>query len=402
MVLPRLNPRLSLLRESPTRRIDAIRERLSREGRDVILLSTGQPSIPPPRCIRDFLRRELAEESMKLYAYTMSSGITSLREAIAEDIAELGGPKLEADQVIVTAGGQEAMFTVLAAILEEGDEVIVFEPMYFGYWPLISYFGAKPIVIKTSVEDGYQPPIEEFKEAIKPGRTKAVIIVTPDNPTGRILDKKVAKAIAEIASDAGAWIVVDEAYKTLIYEGEHAWLYSYAPENTLAINTFSKDPGIPGWRLGYIYGPIDAVKRIRLLSEEIVYCPPSIAQYMVEAYLRNRECKRKHRRFFLENYRKKRNALLDALREYLPEAIYLPPQGSMFTLVDLSRYMSKREDSVWLAEELLERKNVAVVPGRFFGDSVARSIRISFVTESPERIREGVKRIAELLRKATR
>ncbi len=395
---PRLNERLKLLRESPTRRIDALREKLAREGRDVILLSAGQPSIPPPRWVREWLAERLLEESMRLYGYTPSPGIAGLREAIAEDIRLLGGPSIDAEQVIVTAGGQEAMFTVLASILEPGDEVVVTDPMYFGYWPLLSYFGAKPVVVETSLEQDYQPDPNAVGEVVRKGRTKAIIVVTPDNPTGRILDEKVGKALAEIVVDNNLWLVVDEAYKTLIYEGEHVWLYKYAPENTISVNTFSKDPGIPGWRLGYIYGPPSAIEKMRLLSEELVYCPPSIAQYMVMYYLSDPKKRLEHIEYVRSVYRRKRDTVLKAVDRYLAGARYAKPRGSMFVLVDLrERLEPARLDSEVFAEKLLVEKSVALVPGTYFGKTTRYALRISFVIESEERLREGVRRIGELL-----
>jgi aspartate aminotransferase len=190
---------------------------------------------------------------MRYYGYTQSMGITPLREAIAEDLRRLGGLDLDPEKnIIVTTGGQEAMFITLAAIVEEGDEIILMDPTYFGYKPLIEYFGGRVVYVRSSLESGFQPDIEGIKEAIS-DRTKALIVVSPDNPTGRIISEEVGRAICDLAEEYDFWIVVDEAYKTLIYEGSHFWFWKYQPERAIGINTFSKDPGFPGWRLGYIY-----------------------------------------------------------------------------------------------------------------------------------------------------
>jgi aspartate aminotransferase len=385
-----------LLRESPTRRIDRIREIISREGRDIYLLSTGQPSIPPPKEVRDYLSKLLSEESMKLYSYTQSQGIKDLREAIVNDLKELGGLDLDPDKnVVVTAGGQEAMFTTLSAILEPGDEVILIDPTYFGYRPLIEYFGGIIKYVPADMENGFQPDLESIKNVIS-SKTKAFILVSPDNPTGRVIDNNIAKGLAELAKDHDFWLVIDEAYKTLIYEGEHSWIWHFAPEHVIGIDTFSKDPGIPGWRLGYIYGPEEFIKPAKLISEEIVYCPPSIAQMMVTYYLKSGI-----RKIFipkvLSAYKSKRDALIDALQTYLPEVKFAKPQGSMFLFADFSAYLNKLNMNTEIfTEKLLMEVGVASVPGNYFG-STKNFIRLSFVSETQERIRTAINLIRKFI-----
>ncbi|ABL87946.1 aminotransferase [Pyrobaculum islandicum DSM 4184] len=384
------SPRISALRESPTRKIDELRERLKRENRDVILLSTGQPSIPPPREVREVMRELLKIDSMELYGYTPSQGIYEVRQAISEDLKRLGGLDIPPEQIVLTAGGQAAMFSTLATLLEPGDEVVVTDPTYFGYRPLIEYFGATVKPVRTTLENGFQPEPEVLKSAIG-RRTKAVILVSPDNPTGRVLREDIAKAIADLARDYDFWIITDEAYKTLIYEGHHVYIYKFAPEHTISINTFSKDPAIPGWRLGYVYGPPEVIPKIKLMNEEMVYCPPSFAQRLVSIYLRS-EVRMKYIREVVEIYRHKRDIAVSALRRYVPEARFIVPSGSMFIFVDLSRYIYDGEE---FAKKLLEKYGVAVVPGSYFSGIYRAAVRISFVTETPERIEEGIRRIGE-------
>lgn len=397
--MPGYNRRVDLITGSPTRRIDMLREKLSREGKDVILLSTGQPGFLPPRKLREKLASMLLDDKdLKLYSYTPTPGFYEVREAVAEDIRGLGGPNLDPEQVVLTAGGQEAMFAALSTILDPGDRVVLFDPTYFGYKPIVEYLGGKVLWVKAPVENGYQPDEEELKRAMD-NKVKAVVVVTPDNPTGRLLSLESAKLIADLAVERDAWVVVDEAYKTLVYEGEHVWLYKLAPDNTIAINTFSKDPGFPGWRLGYVYGPEWIVSKIRLMSEELVYCPPSIAQRAILAYFRDRELRMKHleeaKRFMVE----RRDAMLAGLSE-VAGARYVRPGGSMFVMVDLEKPLARVGiDSEVLARRLLEEESVAVIPGKYFGPSSNYRLRLSFATESPERIREGVRRIARLISK---
>lgn len=394
---PLINPQVqATLRHSPTRKIDALREKLASEGKDVILLSTGQPGIPPVRQLRDAVAKLLEEETMKYYGYTPSNGVRPLREAIAEDIKGLGGPDLDPDQIVVTAGGQHAMFSALASILEPGTEVVMADPTYFGYEPLIKYFGAKPVYVETRLEEEYQPSPEAIAERIN-GKTRAILLVTPDNPTGRVIRPEVAKALAELAQDHGLWLLVDEAYKTLIYEGSHVWPYKHAPENVAGINTFSKDPGFPGWRLGYIYGPPSIIAPARLVAEEAVYCPPSIAQYAALIYIREGL-----RRYYLAKaipeYVRRRDTMAKALEKHVPGARFLKAKGSMFMLADLREYLEPAGmGAEQFSKKLLEEKLVATIPGTYFGQTPRYSVRLSFATETPERIAEAIERMGELL-----
>ena len=397
--MPGYNKRVDLITGSPTRRIDMLRERLSREGKDVILLSTGQPGFLPPRELRERLASMLLDDKdLKLYSYTPTPGFYEVREAVAEDVRGLGGPTLDPEQVVLTTGGQEAMFAVLSTILDPGDKVVLFDPTYFGYKPIIEYLGGRILWVRAPVEYGYQPDEEELKRVMEEG-VKAIVAVTPDNPTGRLLSHESARLIADLAVEKGAWIIVDEAYKTLIYEGEHVWLYELAPDNTIAINTFSKDPGFPGWRLGYVYGPEWIVAKIRLMSEELVYCPPSIAQRAALTYLKDRRLRMKHleeaKKFMVE----RRDAMIKEL-EKVPSARYVKPGGSMFVMVDLEARLAEAGiDSEALAKRLLEEEGVAAIPGKYFGPTSWYRLRLSFATEPPSRIREGIRRISRLLSK---
>lgn len=391
------NVDVDVLRESPTRAINRVVEQLRRRGLDVIMLSTGEPGVPPPREVRMWLSKFLEEESMRLYSYTPSPGFLDLREAIVDDLRDLGGIELSSDQVVVVSGGQAAMFSTLASILTPGDEVILMDPTYFGYWNLLAFFKAKPKPIVANLDREFQPDIEAIKEAIVRGKTKALILVSPDNPTGRILDWSTAKAIADIAQDYKLWIIYDEPYRTLVYEGEHIYMYKLAPENTISLYAFSKDPGIPGWRLGYVYGPQWIIKKIGLVSEAITYNPPSIAQYLVLTYLRNREVRRRHIDYVRSVYVKKRDVMVEELSK-IRGAEFFKPKGAMFIMANLESILKPvGYDGGKLAEKLLLEKHVAVIPGEFFGRSTTFYIRLSFPTETVERIREGVERIREAL-----
>ncbi len=387
--MPGFSNTISLLRESPTRRIDSIRERLRRENRDIIVLSTGQPSIPPPLTAREELAKELIGSGMELFGYTPSQGMLELREAISNDLRITGGVNVDPNDIVITAGGQEAMFATFMAILNPGDEVILMDPTYFGYKPILEYLGAKVRRIRLSMENGFKVDLEELKRSISP-RTKAVILVSPDNPTGAIIESSEAKALADLSSDEDFWIVSDEAYRMLVYEGKHEYLYKYAPERTISINTFSKDPGMPGWRLGFVYGPSEAISRIKLAGEELTYCPPAVSQRLAIIYLKSSE-RMNHVQRIINEYRGKRDIVINEVRKRLPYARFQIPRGSMFIFLDLS---SKIMDGDSFAEYALKHHGVAVVPGSYFSDQYRGAVRVSFVWETSNRLIEGINRLS--------
>lgn len=381
-------------KESPTRKIDALREKLRREGRDIIVLSTGQPSIPPPPEIRSLLAKELVESrGMELFGYTPSQGIMELREAVSEDLKRLGDVDVSPDNIVIVNGGQEGMFATIMSIINPGDEVILLDPTYFGYKPIFDYFGANIKRLRLNIDNNFKINVDELNELVTE-KTKALVLVDPDNPTGNVVDKDTAKAIAELAIEKDFWIISDEAYRTLIYEGEHAYIYKYAPEHVISINTFSKDPGMPGWRLGFVYGPKDVIDRIKLAAEEMTYCPPIVAQRLITLYLRS-EVRIKHMNYIVNEYRGKRDVAIEAVNKFLPKAKFVKPRGSMFMFLDLSNYGIKNAEK--FAQYLLENYNVAVIPGSYFSDVYTGAIRISFVAEGKDRLIEGIKRIGEAL-----
>lgn len=404
MARPRMARQVLFVEESPTRMIDRIVEEEGIDRREIIWFSAGQPGSPPPAWALEEFSRKIVELGLGAFRYTPSAGRKRLRELVAQDLEETGGPSLDPGQVVITAGGQEAMFAVFSALLDPGDEVLVLEPQYFGYWGLIRYFQLRPVVVEERLEEGFQPPVEKVNEAVRRGRTKAIIVVSPDNPTGRVVERSGAKALAEIAADNGAWLFVDEAYRTIVYDGaSNPVFYDYAPENVVGIGAFSKDPGIPGWRLGYVYAERGVAEKIRLVSEKIVYCPPLAAQLLVEAYLSDRERRKEFIEETREAYRAKRDLLVGILREVLPEARFQKPMGSMFMYIDLSAYLAPLDvSSREFAERLLREERVAVVPGEFFEKKrrVYR-VRVNFTAESEERIRLGVERAARLVERLT-
>jgi aspartate aminotransferase len=379
---------------SPTRRLDRILEGL--KGVDVVNLAAGRPGLPPPSWLLEWYAERLRSGSLQVFGYTPSGGLRSTREAVAEDIAETGGPRLSWREVVLTAGGQSAVMAALHSVKKRTGRVLLIEPTWFSYEPLVRAVGARPVYARAEPPE-YRLPEEEVKALVEAG-VDAIVIPDPDNPTGRLLTPGEARLLVDLAVDHDAWLLVDEPYRTLIYEGSKVYPANLEPGHVIGLGALSKDPGIPGWRLGYAYGPEDAVKAIERFVEYTVYCPPRPAQELGEAYLRD-ERKWEFRRLFRLEYSRRRDTLLEALTKYLPEARVPKPPAGMFAYVDLSAYTGKARGVVEeLAEYALREHGVAILPGEAFGPSQAGTARLTFTYETPERLREGVRRLAEALK----
>lgn len=379
--MPRdLSSRLRALEDSP---MEVITSLLRSPSPDLIRLHAGEPSHRPPlEVIDDVL------ESMRLqrtYAYAPAEGLPELREAIAEDLGR-EGIRVSPDEVMVTPSGSSAIFLVLSALLDPGDEVVLIDPTFMMYRPIVEYLGGR--VRWARAGEGFQPDPEALKEAIGE-RTKAVILVDPDNPTGRLLRPDVARAVAELAQDKGVYLLVDEAYRTIVYEGRRANLYDMAPDVVVGLGSFSKDPGVPGLRLGYIYGPREVMRACSRIDAHAFFGPSNLSQLFVLKYL-TWEGRWRFIESVVSTYRERRDLAVSALRKYVSDARFSVPQGSMYVYADLSPTV---KDSNEFARALASRYKVAVMPGTAFGPSGFSYVRVTFVSEPPERLEEGIRRI---------
>jgi aspartate aminotransferase len=381
------------LPESPTRALDRVLESL--RGRDVIQMATGRPGLPPPRWLLEWVAERVRSGGLPAFNYTPSGGLREAREAVARDLAELGGPRLSWEDVVLTAGGQNAVLAALTVLGEPGGGVVLFEPGWFAYLMLVEAAGKRPVFVPLEPPD-YRIDLDAVTEALE-GGARVIVVADPDNPTGRLLEPGEARGLAELAEDHGAWLVVDEPYQTLVYEGSKVYPYNYAPDNVVGLGALSKDPGIPGWRLGYAYGPREAVRAIERFVQATVYCPPRPAQELAIHYLSDPR-RWDHRRRAVEEYRRRRDILAGALEELLPQARFRKPPAGMFIYADLSPYTGSEPGATReLSVRALSEAGVAFIPGEAFGPGQAGRARLTFTFEPPERLAEGVRRLARLL-----
>ncbi len=399
--MPKLADRLEHVRKSPIRRVAALLAE-ARKKRDLISFGGGAPSLPPPREVIEYLIERLREEPQFSSSYGGTRGFLELRELISEDLKRYAGIEPDpASEIILTDGATEGIFLSLMAIAGPGDEVIIMDPTYLGFSEAIRLCGARPVRLPVYVEEGFQPDIERLKELIGP-RTRGLILLSPDNPTGRVVERWRVKAITDLAADHGFWVISDETYKHIVYEGEHTYTASLpgAWENTLTVCTFSKTASIPGFRLGYAYGPPELIDAMEKLKQYTSLCPSTPAQLAMMAFLRGDVKERYLREVVIPTYRARRDVMGERLRELLPEARTVKPAGSFFYFVDIRPYLTKMGvDEERLCDELIERASVVAIPGGYFGANGRGHIRLTFVSEPEERIVEGLSRLASYIAK---
>jgi aspartate aminotransferase len=386
-----------MIRLSPIRQVAMLLDEARKRG-DIISFGGGAPSVPPAEEVVDAICDLVKNNSLRVCGYTGSRGRMELRNLIAQDVEKYGGVEYAPEsQVIVTDGGTEGIFSALMAILNKNDEVVITDPTYLGYNEAVKLAGGRIKTLPVTVEKDYQPDIEDLKRIIS-NRTKAFVLLSPDNPTGRIIDKKFAKGLVDLAVDHDFWIISDDTYKHIVYEGEHIWINSLpgAYARTVLLCSFSKEASIPGLRLGYALGPTEIIDAMEKIKQYASLAPNTIGQYAMVKFLSDNVKERYLSGVVIPTYRKRRDLMSECLKKYLPEAKTVKPKGAFYFFVNMSAYLAKmeREDEEF-SKRLLYRKNVAVIPGSFFGPNGQQHIRLTFVSEPEERIDAGIKGMGE-------
>jgi len=355
-------------------------ERLQRDGIDVVHMEVGEPDFDTPACIREAAERAMRDGKTH---YTHSLGILPLREAICEDYHRRYGVEVSPDQVMVTAGTSPALFMLFSVLLDPGDEVILSNPYYACYPNFVSFAEGVPVYVDALESDGYQIRPEAIRERIGP-RTKAIMINSPSNPTGVVLDAERMDQIARL----GPMVVSDEIYHGLVYEGKEHSILEFT-DRACVLNGFSKLYAMTGWRLGYIIAPREIIRAMQKIQQNFFISANAFVQWAGVAALREAAADVEEMR---KTYSERRLHLLDGLRG-LAFQIPHPPTGAFYVLVNARKYTN---DSLSFAFDLLRHARVAVAPGIDFGSNAEGYLRFSYAT-SLERIHEGIRRLGEYL-----
>ncbi len=358
------------------------------EMKDAISLGVGEPDFSTPWRMREAGIWALERGYTN---YTSNWGLLELRQLISQHILEMYGVEYAAEgQVLVTVGVSEGLDLALRAILDPGDEVIVFEPCYVSYAPCITFAHGIPVRIPTRAEDGFRPTVSAFKSAITP-RTKAILLSYPCNPTGATADRQLLQTIVDIAADADLWVISDEIYDRLTYEGRHTCVPSLdgALERTILLNGFSKAYAMTGWRIGYAAGPPEVTEAMMKVHQYVALCAPITAQQTaMEALSAGEESVIEMR----DEYNRRRRLIVKRFNECGLECVN--PGGAFYAFPSVKSTGLGSEE---FAQRLLQEHKVAVVPGNTFGECGEGYVRAAYAT-AIDKIEEAMSRVAEFVK----
>jgi aspartate aminotransferase len=393
-----LSDRISALHLSPIRRVAALLAEAG-ERKELISFGGGAPSLPPAIEVTEEIARRIKENPQASTAYTGTRGFLELRRLIADDWSRHAGGSFSPEtEVILTDGATEAIFCAFLSVFNKNDEVVLTNPTYLGYLESFQLAGARVKWLPVKVEEGYQPSLEVLKSVVS-RRTKAVVLLSPDNPTGRIVKSDFLRGLLDLAIDYDFWIVNDSTYRDIVYDDQTQLMISSLPgahERVLSVGSFSKDASIPGLRLGYAIGPKELIDAMEKVKQYTTLAPNVLSQYAAITFLRNNVKDRYLKDYVLPIYKKRRDVMEESIRKHLPEAGLVRPDGAFYFLVDMRHYLAAMErDERDLCDRLYARKGVVAIPGSYFGDKGAGHIRLTFVSEPEDRIRTGIERIGE-------
>ncbi|HET6556464.1 MAG TPA: pyridoxal phosphate-dependent aminotransferase [Prolixibacteraceae bacterium] len=354
---------------------------LEKQGHKVIHLEVGEPDFDVPSCILDASATAMKEGRTH---YTHSLGDPELRQEICNHYLRQYGVSISPEQVLVTSGTSPAILLVLSVLCEPDDEIICSNPGYACYPNFISFTGAKMAKVPVYEEDGFQYRAENICAAIT-DRTKGILINSPMNPTGNLLSEETLKEIAKFTPT----IISDEIYHGLVYEGRAHSILEYT-KNAFVLNGFSKLYAMTGLRLGYVIAPMEYVRPMQKLQQNLFICAGSVAQRAGIAALKGAEADVNHMK---DIYNERRKYMISRLRE-LGFRITVEPTGAFYVFVD-ARHLSN--DSYKLAFDILEKAHVGVTPGIDFGDNGEGYLRFSYAN-SLENIMEGLNRLERYIK----
>ncbi len=364
---------------------------LRAEGIDIVSLGAGEPDFRSPQVAEDAAVSALRDGFTR---YTPAAGIPELREALAEHHRQRDGAPWAADHVVVTVGAKAALFELALALFGRGQDVILPAPYWVSYPEQIRFCGAEPTLVETAASDAFRVRADQVIGAMS-GSTRAVLLNSPCNPTGGIVEADDLRQIAAACAERDVLLICDETYDRFIYDGAEfasaGPLAADYPETVVVVGSFSKTWAMTGWRIGYLVGPAEVTRAVARIQSHATSNPTSFAMKGALAALDGAE---DAVREMIAEYQVRRDLVMELLGA-IPGVECLPPRGAFYAFPDVSaHYDERRPDSVSFAESLLEDAAVAVVPGGAFGAD--RHIRISFAC-SRETLREGLERIGRAL-----
>ena len=394
----RISNRLAQISPSATLAVDAAAKELKAQGRPVIGFGAGEPDFATPDYIVKAAQEACVDPTM--HHYSLGKGLPQLREAIAKKTLRDSGYEVDPNsEIIVTNGGKQAVFEAFSAIVEVGDEVIMPTPYWTTYPEVIKIAGGVPVPVMAGADQHYKVTVEQL-DAAKTDKTKALLVVSPSNPTGAVYDAEELKAIGQWALENRIWVITDEIYEHLIYDGVHAEhilkLVPELAERTLVLNGVAKTYAMTGWRVGWMMGPKDVIKACAAFQSHTTGNVSNIAQRAALAAVSGPLDKVEEMR---EVFDRRRQRMVELLRQ-VPDLEVPLPHGAFYCYPSVERILGRElagetpQTSAELADLMLRKVEVAVVPGEAFGPS--GFFRLSYALNDHD-LEEGVGRIVDFL-----
>ena len=383
-----ISSRMDKLAPSGIRKVNEKALAMERAGEHVLHFELGRPDFDTPEYIK-----KAAIESIQSgdVFYTSNFGTDEVRKAIAEKLKRENNIDYDYSEILVSVGLSEAVYDILCTILDEGDEILVPDPVWMNYLSIPLLLDAVPVTYSLSEETGFQLDIEDIRSKITP-KTKAIVIVSPNNPTGGVLSEDMLKKLAEVAIENDVWVISDEVYERIIYDdAKHISIASLPgmKERTFTLNGLSKAQSMTGWRIGYVAAPKDMIAAINKLHQHNTTCAPSFVQKAAVVALRDEKDEITN---MVKEYKRRRDYAVKAINE-MDGLSCLCPKGAFYIFINIKEL---GKPSAEVAEYLLENAKVALIPGDVFGPGGEGYIRMSFAS-SYENIVEGCNRIKSAL-----
>jgi aspartate aminotransferase len=396
MTKPRISKRIAAISESATLKVDAKAKALKAEGRPVISYAAGEPDFATPQHVVE--AAIAAASDPKNHRYTPAAGLPELREAIALKTLRDSGTEVTAAQVVVTNGGKQAVYQAFATVVDAGDEVLVPSPYWTTYPEVIKLAGGVMVEVFAGADQGYKVTVEQL-EAATTERTKVLLMVSPSNPTGAVYTPEEVLAIGEWAESRGLWVITDEIYQNLTYDGLRAAsiteLVPALTDRTIMVNGVAKTYAMTGWRVGWMVAPLDAAKAAANLQSHLSSNVANISQRAALAAIEGDQAPVQE---MLAAFDRRRQLAVRELNKI--EGMVTPnPQGAFYVYPDVRGLLGREwggrriETSLELADYVLDAAEVALVPGEAFGPS--GYLRMSYAL-GDDALLEGIVRLQKL------
>lgn len=383
-----LAARVKQVSPSLTLAIAAKAKAMKKDGIDVCSFSAGEPDFDTPDHIKQAAKTALDQGKT---GYGPAAGEPRLKEAIAQKLQNDNGLCYGADNVIVTNGGKHSLYNLMQALIEPGDEVIIPAPFWLSYPEMVKLAGGTPVIVSTTVESSFKVTPEQLRQAITP-KTKLLIFNSPSNPTGMVYTPDEVRAIAAVVVDSKIWVVSDEIYEKILYDGaEHLSIGAVGPEiyeQTIVSSGFAKTYAMTGWRIGYLAGPPQLIRAVTTIQSHSTSNVCTFAQFgAIAAYEGSQDCVKQ----MVQSFSERRQVMLDSIQA-IPRLSCAKPGGAFYLFPDISQTGMTSMD---FCNALLDEKQVAAIPGIAFGAD--HCIRLSYATDM-DTIHKGIERLDAFVR----